>query len=145
MRFRPGPWIVAAVSGAGLSLFAGSPPAEREDAVRFHPDPAAVERSILDATRALLRDDSRGTRRALDALEEGCRRVNAEEESRLPSDVVAWDLAFHARLDMAREFAARGKIEDSFDSMIGVQRACRGCHEKAVEHGIKAPRPEEAD
>lgn len=140
MRIAHRLWIVAAISGAALSLSAGEPsPGEQGAAEAFHPDSAALEESVLDATRALLREDAAEARRALDRVERGCRRVEPEDESGLPSDLVAWDVAFHTRLNLARELAGRENVEGTFDSMVAIQRACRGCHQKAVEHGRKAP------
>lgn len=146
LRIGPLIWIFAAISGAALSLSAVEPPPASQGAAEaFHPDPAALEESVLDATRALLREDAAEARRALDRVERGCRRVGPEDESGLPSDLVAWDVAFHSRTNLARELAGRGNMEGTFDSLVAIQRACRGCHEKAVEHGRKAAGRRESD
>lgn len=138
---RPVPLLLITVSawGAALSLPAVEPP------VALHHDPGAMEQAALDATRAVLREDAHGARRALDRMAEGCRIVDLDDDAGLPSDVIAWDQAFHSRLNLAREMAIRGNVDETFDSLVAIQRACRGCHEKAVEHGRMAPRKHGAD
>lgn len=107
----------------------------------FHEDAAAVERAVLDATLALLRENAAEARAALDRIEAGCRRVARDEEPPVPGELVAWDRGFHQALDESREFAARGEIERSFDKLAWIQRACRGCHAQAIKDGIRSPSP----
>ena len=96
--------------------------------IPVHQDGPAVERAVLDATRAFLHDDPSGARTALDKLSESCRRMTRDEIPAWTEAVVNEDIAMHAALDRAREFAARGNIDDAVSSLVWVERTCRNCH-----------------
>ncbi len=124
----------AAVLAIGLALApvpaegTGDPP---PPPAPVHPDPAALEAAILDATRAFLRSDLVGARAALDRVEEACRRLSSDEEAAYPSEIVLFDQAFHKTLDVAREFSVRGFDERAFDQLRWIHKSCRTCHEIA--------------
>jgi len=96
--------------------------------VPVHQDAPAVEQAVLDATRAFLHDDPSAARTALDKLSESCRRMSRDEIPGWAEPVVNEDIAMHAALDRAREFAARGNIDDAVSSLVWVERTCRNCH-----------------
>ena len=93
-----------------------------------HQDAPAVEQAVLDATRAFLHDDAPAARAALDKLAASCRRMSPDEVPAWTDAVVNEDVAMHAALDRAREFAARGNVDDAVSSLVWVERTCRNCH-----------------
>ena len=107
-----------------------------------HPDPAALERALLEATRAFMRADVSGARTALDRIEKGCRRLSPEESPAYPEALIEYDRAFHLALDGARELAGRRSLEESWDQFVWIQRGCRVCHGLAEKSGVTGtPRP----
>lgn len=117
--------VSALVAAAALAAPPDAPPAA-PDPVHF--DGPAMEKGILDATRASLYGDAKGTREALDRVEKGCRRVGYDDLPPWPRKMVDEDVALHAALDRAREYASRGLWTEAVDSMVWVQRTCRNCH-----------------
>jgi hypothetical protein len=93
-----------------------------------HLDGPAVERGMLDATKALMYGDFKGARAALDRVEESCRRVGYDDVPAWPRPMVDQDVGMHAALSRAREFASRGMWEEAANSLIWVERSCRDCH-----------------
>jgi len=125
-------WILvsAAALGLAVTVSATDPPPSGPPAA-FHANPAALEQAVLDATRALLREDAPAARRALDRMEEGCARRTVEQDPTLSWQVAAWDEGFHRQLDTARELAKRGDVDGTYDTLAWLQRGCRGCHRQA--------------
>lgn len=118
---------------------------------KAHADPGALERAVLDATLAFLRADLVSARSALDRIEDACKRLRPGESVPFASEVIVYDQAFHTALDFAREYAVKGRLDDSFDQFVWIQRGCRGCHATAgkphrepsasgVAHGSPAER-----
>jgi hypothetical protein len=93
-----------------------------------HSDGPAVEKGMLDATKALLYGDFRAAREALDRVEASCRRVGYDETPAWPRPMVDQDVGMHGALNRAREYASRGMWEEAASSMIWVERSCRDCH-----------------
>ena len=134
MRFT-GPWILAALAlgAAAPGARETEPPARPEP---IHADPAAVESGLGEALRAFLVHDGRAARKALDAIEENCRRLGPDEQPGYPSKVVSWDVAFHRDLDVAREMALRGELDRAYDRFTFLPRGCMGCHDDAAKEGV---------
>lgn len=122
---------ILVAAAAGPSGSGGESQPIVPSAVRAHADPAALERAVLDATLAFLRADLASARSALDRIEEGCNRLKRDEGTPFPGEVVVYDQAFHTALDFAREYAVKGRLEESFDQFVWIQRGCRGCHATA--------------
>ena len=93
-----------------------------------HRDPAAVEKGMLDATKAVLYGDAAAARDALDRVEAGCRRVGYDEVPPWPREMVDQDVGMHAALTRAREYASRTMWDDVANSLVWVGRSCRNCH-----------------
>ncbi len=110
--------------------------AEAARHVPVHTDPAALEQAVLDATRALLREDTRSAREALDRVEAGCRRLTQDDAPAIPSDIISYDRALHVTIDTAREYAMRGKLDKTFEQFYWIQRSCFTCHDAARKAGI---------
>ena len=116
-------------SGAAESPAPGRP-------ARIHPDPVAIEKGMADALRAFLVGDAPSVRKALDAVEENCRRLGPDEQPGYPAKVVSWDTAFHGDLDATREFSARGTLDRAYDRFTFLPRGCLGCHAAAAREGV---------
>ena len=96
-----------------------------------HTDPRALEQAVLDATLAFLREDAAAARAALDRVEAGCQRLADRDEA--APELRTYDRGFHSAVDIARELATRGNIDESFHHFTWVQRGCRSCHRLARE------------
>lgn len=114
------------LASALVAAAAVAAPPAAPDPVHF--DGPAMEKGILDATKASLYGDAKGTREALDRVEKGCRRVGYDDLRPWPRKMVDEDVALHAALDRAREYASRGMWTEAVDSMVWVERTCRNCH-----------------
>jgi hypothetical protein len=112
--------VLLAAAGAAAPQPAGLEP--------IHRDSAAVEKGMLDATKAVLYGDSAAARAALDRVEAGCRRVGYDEVPPWPREMVDQDVGMHAALTRAREYASRSMWEDVANSLVWVGRSCRNCH-----------------
>lgn len=112
---------------ATLGSIAGDAPPRK-----LHIDPEGLRRGMTDTLDALLRDDAKGVRRALDRIEAGCRRAEQEERATLGDKTVVFDAAFHRQLDLARELAARGDLDGFGVHFHGLVKGCRGCHLEAA-------------
>lgn len=142
MRFLARFLLSSAVSGLAVAVSATDPP-RPDPPPPFHADPRALEQAVLDATLALLREDTAAARRALDRMEEGCVRTTVEQDPTLSWQVAAWDEGFHRQLDTARERAKRGDVDGTYDTLAWLQRGCRGCHRQARLDGrMPSPPPE---
>lgn len=130
MRVLASLLVGLAAFGVAIGVSATDPPPP-EAPPAFHTDPEALERAVLDATLALLREDAATARRALDRMEEGCARRTVEDDPTLTWQMVAWDEGFHRQLDTARELAKRGDVDGTYDTLAWLQRGCRGCHRQA--------------
>ncbi len=115
--------LLAAMTGTGGS--GGDPEPVAPSTLHAHVDPAGLERAVLDATLAFLRSDLVSARSALDRIEESCNRLKRDEGTPFSGDVIVYDQAFHAALDFAREYAGKGRLEESFDQFVWIQRGCR--------------------
>ena len=93
-----------------------------------HRDPAAVEKGMLDATKAVMYGDAAAAREALDRVEAACRRVGYDEVPPWPREMVDQDVGMHAALTRAREYASRSMWDDTANSLVWVGRSCRNCH-----------------
>lgn len=102
----------------------------------MHPDPAAVENGMADALRAFLVGDGKAARKALDVVEENCRRLGPDERRGYPAKVSTWDTAFHGDLDLVRELSLRGDVERAYDRFTFLPRGCLGCHAAAKQEGV---------
>jgi hypothetical protein len=102
----------------------------------MHPDPVALQNGLADALRAFVAGDAKAARRALDAVEENCRRPGVDEEPGYPKKVLSWDGAFHGDLDFVREMSSRGRMEDAYNRFTFLPRGCIGCHADAVKEGV---------
>lgn len=111
----------------------------------IHTDAAAIERGMLDATKALMRGELKSARAALDTVEHSCRQIEYGEKPPWSKDVVEQDMTLHRALSRARESAARDLWEDTASSMIWVERSCRDCHAlrttSASPSGTGSPNP----
>lgn len=127
--------ILAAVALATAAIGAQDPepPARPE---RIHADPAAVESGLTEALRAFLVHDGKAARKALDAVEDNCRRLGSDEQPGYPAKVVRWDVAFHRDLDVIRELSLRGDLERAYDQFTYLPRGCMGCHDDATKEGV---------
>jgi hypothetical protein len=118
-----------------LASVAGDAPAP----AKLHQDSDAMRRAMGEALDALLRDDARGTRSALDRIEAACRRVDPEDRATLGEKTATFDVAFHRQLDLARELAGRGDLEGLGPHFYGLIKGCRGCHAEAA--GVRFASP----
>jgi hypothetical protein len=121
--------LVAAAFGAS-----GGGEAEKTGSGLVHVDPGALETALLDATRAFLHEDLDGVKDALGRIESGCRRLNPDPA--IPSTIFSYDRAFHTALTIAREDAARGRFDKSFEQFYWIQKGCVECHRRSIEHGL---------
>jgi len=104
-----------------------------------HRDAAALERAVLETTRAFLREEPAGVRAGLERIEASTRRLDREADAGYGSDLLIYEQAFHVTLDRAREFASRGDLENGFNQLVWMQRACVTCHGLARERGLLPP------
>lgn len=125
--------VAMAGSAAVLAAHAGRSPAPSPapSATRpapIHVDAADLERAMLDADKAFLYGDGAAARKALDRAEKDCRRLSPDDVPAWPRAMIDQDGGMHMALDRAREYAARGRIEDAIGAMVWAMRACRNCH-----------------
>jgi hypothetical protein len=109
----------------------------------IHPDSAAMQKGLTDALLAFVVADGPAIRKALDVVEENCRRLGPADESGYPATIVRWDTAFHGDLDAIRELAARGILDKAYDRYTFLPRGCQGCHAEAAKAklpGLPDPR-----
>lgn len=126
--------IPAALAATVALVFAASPETvEAPPKPGFHVDPAALERAMLDTTLALLRSDPAAARAAMDRVEAGCRRAGPDDG--LSPEILEIDVAFHRTLDLAREWAARGDVEKTWDQLYWIPKGCRQCHAATKKAG----------
>lgn len=132
MRATVGAGLISILAAAGAVGPGGeeAPLAPAPEA-RVHSDPAAIEQATLEATLGFLRADLAAARTAMDRIEKLCLRLEGDKGKGFASGVVTYDRAFHTTLDFAREFAGKGRLEDSFEQFVWIQRGCRGCHNVA--------------
>ncbi len=131
--------VVLALGGAGWwsTQFTASPAVASEtEQRRVHSDGKALEEALLEVTAALLRDDAKTARLALDRMEGACRRLPPEEDEFFESRMITLDRALHKVLAGSREYSGAGEVERTFDEFIWVQRTCRQCHAVARERGL---------
>ena len=113
-----------------------SPAMASETERHLHTDGKALAAALLDVTAALLRDDGKAARLALDRMEESSRRLPPEEAESFGSGMITLDRALHKVLSGSREYSGAGEVERTFDEFIWVQRTCRQCHALAREEGL---------
>ena len=129
------PVVAAAMLLGALASIAGDAPGP----AKLHQDAEAMRRAMGESLDALLRDDAKGTRAALDRIEIACRRADQEERATLGEKTVTFDLAFHRQLDLARELAGRGDLEALGPHFDGLIKGCRGCHAEAAGISFASP------
>ncbi len=131
--------VVLACGGAGwgFTQFTGLPVVASEtETRRVHSDGKALAEALLEVTAAVLRDDAKTARLALDRMEEACRRLAPEEDEFFDSGIITLDRALHKVLTGSREYSGAGELERTFDEFAWVQRTCRQCHAIAREQGL---------
>ena len=129
------PLAAAAMLLGAVASFAGDAP----ERAKLHLDAEGMRRAMAETLDAVLRDDAKGARAALDRIEAACRRAEPEERATLGEKTVTFDLAFHRQLDLARELAARGDVEPLLVHFYGVIKGCRGCHAEAAGVSFASP------
>lgn len=139
------PWSLPGIAAllVPLALFAQAagrqPAADPESAserLPVHRDARSLEDGVLEATRAFLREDPAAFRAGLDRMEAATRRLDREADAAYDPDLITYERAFHVTLNRAREFVARGDLDNAFHQFVWVQRACVTCHELAREQGL---------
>jgi len=129
--------VVLAFGGWWSTQLTASPAVASEtEPRRVHSDGKALAEALYEVTAALLRDDTKVARAALDRMEEACRRLEPEEVEFFGSGMITLDRALHKVLSGSREYAGAGEVERTFDEFIWVQRTCRQCHTLAREQGL---------
>lgn len=118
----------------------GSAPAPASQADAVHPDAAATEIAMLDAYRAVLRDDVEALHRALRALDGTCRVLAPDGPARL-EPLRAIDRGYHATYDAAVEAAAAGDLSGAVEQHYWMTVGCRRCHVIARKEGLLPNRP----
>jgi hypothetical protein len=113
---------------AGVLLAVAAAAAPQPSPAPVHADAPAVEKGVLDATKALMYGDFKGARAALDSVEASCRHLAYDDTPAWPRAMVDQDVGMHGALSRAREYSSRGMWEEATSSMIWVQRSCRDCH-----------------
>ncbi|HEX5044972.1 MAG TPA: hypothetical protein VFV75_18910 [Candidatus Polarisedimenticolaceae bacterium] len=93
-----------------------------------HVDGKATEQAVLDATLAFLREDLSAARPALDRIEAGCKRLREDDREAYGGEIMSYDKAFHAALDVSREMASAGDLQRSWEQFMWVTKGCRACH-----------------
>ena len=106
-----------------------------------HRDGKATEQAVLEVTLAFLREDLSAARPALDRIEGGCKRLGEDDRAVYGGEVLAYDRAFHAALDVSREMASAGDVQRSWEQFMWVAKGCRVCHAMARS----APDPSKAN
>ncbi len=101
----------------------------------LHTDPQRVQAGLIEGVLGYVNDDLDQVRRGLAAIESACRRLAPAPE--IPSEISGYDKAFHTALTRTREYAARGDYDRSFEQFFWIQKGCRECHRRAVEHGLR--------
>jgi hypothetical protein len=115
--------LIALLAGLGEE----PPPAPRRLPTP-HVDGKATEQAVLDATLAFLREDLSAARPALDRIEAGCRRFREDDREVYGGEILSYDKAFHAALDVSREMASAGDLQRSWEQFMWVTKGCRSCH-----------------
>ncbi len=113
-----------------------SPAMASETEPHVHSDGKALAVALLDVTAALLRDDGKAARLALDRMEKACRQLAPEESEDFGSGIITLDRALHKVLSGSREYSGAGEVERTFDEFTWVQRTCRQCHALARDEGL---------
>lgn len=116
-------------------------PAQPAAGARVHGSGRELERAILDAALAFLREDPAGAKRALDGVAASFPGLRVEDEERFGQAVVDYDEAFRVTVNRAREMAGAGALDASFDQFVWIQRTCRICHEQARGAGFDVATP----
>jgi len=127
--------LIALLAGTGEEP---SPPPHRLPSP--HPDGRATEQAVLDVTLAFLREDLSAARPALDRIEAGCKRLREDDREVYGGEILTYDQAFHAALDVSREMASAGELQRSWEQFMWVTKGCRACHALARS----APNPRKA-
>jgi len=140
-----------AVAGCGLLLAAAvawaaavdEPPQGAPSATqpprRVHASASGVVERVLGATRAFLAEDGAAARVELDALKRESPPLDRDRDAVYGWEILSYDQAFHTTIDRAREYALAGRVADSFNQFVWVERACVTCHGMARTKGLLAP------
>jgi len=113
---------------AGILLAVAAAATPQSQPAPVHVDAPAVEKGMLDATKALMYGDFKAARAALDTVETNCRHLGYDDTPTWPRPMVDQDVGMHGALSRAREYSSRGMWEEAANAMIWIQRSCRDCH-----------------
>ena len=130
--------VVAALCAMALAAGVADVPAagaEVSDASPIHPDPASLESAILDAQRAVLRDDVVALAAALVDVSDRTRTIGKDETGRYEAVRVV-DRGFHVGLDAAIAAARGGDLQEAVGQTYWVAVGCRKCHVEARRVGL---------
>lgn len=152
MRRLDGRIGTVALLVAGLTMVGSSsalpPEDESAEPRKVHADAQAVIESVLQATRAFMAEDPSAARAALDRMTKHSPPLLRGPDDAYGHEILSFDQAFHVTIDRSREYALTGRMEDSFNQFVWVQRACITCHGMARDKGFLPPLPpssEESD
>jgi len=138
-----GPLALAAVVAFGATRGGDAAAEGAPAAQRMHVDPQRVVQAMFEAARAFYLERPADARTALDRVDAAMRRLEFDDRQTLGKDLQTYDTAFHKTLDLAREYAARGRQDDAFNQFVWVQRGCFTCHRIAREQGLLGDGPGE--
>ncbi len=123
--------LTAATILLGCFAFAGA-----GDHTPFHEDPQAVRQAVLDTVGALIDEDAVRARKGMDTIRGGIRLLKVEEEDVFGRLMIGYSQAYLKGLNLAREHAGAGELDDAFKVFVWLQRDCRTCHRRAREEGL---------
>ena len=128
----------ALAGGAGVDEPGQGAQPETRPSRPVHASAPRVVEHVLGATRAFLAEDGVAARAELDALKRESPPLDRERDAAYGSDILSFDQAFHVTIDRAREYAVAGRLADSFNQLVWVERACITCHGMARTRGLLA-------
>ncbi len=106
------------------------------DHTPFHDDPKAVRQAVLDTVGALIDEDAVRARKGMDTIHGGIRLLKVEEEDVFGRLMIGYSQAYLKGLNLAREHAGAGELDEAFKVFVWLQRDCRTCHRRAREEGL---------
>ncbi len=102
----------------------------------YHDNPDAVRQAVLDTVGALLDEDAVGARKGMDTIRSGIRLLKVEEEEVFGRLMIGYSRTYLESLNLAREHAGAGELDDAFKVFVWLQRDCRACHRQARAEGL---------
>ena len=141
IRRAAGPSTILVLLLASWASFPGvvaeSPGADgSESSPRAHADPREVQRAFVDALDALLANEPKRAKLALDRVAKASPPLMPEMAKHLGKTVVGSDNSFQKLLNLAREVANQGDNAFAFRYHQGLQRTCIQCHDYARQDGV---------